>query len=111
MFNILSICDNTSLDPIWTIVGWIINAIWIGIPILLIILGTIDLAKAVITSKDDEKKKAWKSLGTRFLYAVGVFAVVWMVTFVLGLLAKVDNGDINYNESWKACWNKIKSSN
>ena len=112
MFNVLtSICDMESLKPVWKLVGFIVDAIMIGVPILLIVLGMIDLGKAVISSKEDEVKKATKAFGKRFLYAVGVFAVVWMVTFVLGLLAKVESPDISYNEaSWKACWNQIRNN-
>lgn len=104
-----SICEMSSLDPVWNIVGFIVKAIWIGVPILLIIFGMIDLGKAVIASKEDEVKKATKAFGKRFLYAVGVFVVVWLVQFVLSTVANVAGNDaVNYDESgWQACWNKI----
>ncbi len=94
------------LQPVWNLVGIIVNVIMIGVPILLIIFGMIDLGKAVIASKEDEVKKATKLLGKRFLYAVGVFAVVWIVTFVLETISDVATGtDFNYEESsWKQCW-------
>lgn len=49
----INICDPNSanLQPLWDLIGTIINVIWIGIPIILIILGSIDLGKAVISSK------------------------------------------------------------
>ena len=97
-----------SLNPIWNVIGFIVKAIWIGIPILLIIFGMIDLGKAVIASKEDEVKKATKAFGKRFLYAVAVFLVVWLVQVVLSTVASVGEGAVNYDEaSWKACWNKI----
>lgn len=103
-----SICEMPSLDPVWNIVGFIVKAIWIGVPILLIIFGMIDLGKAVIASKEDEVKKATKAFGKRFLYAVGVFAVVWLVGLVLNTVADLGAGAIDYDEAgWKACWNKI----
>ena len=109
MINVLAyICGAASnIKPIWNIVGFIINAIMIGVPILLIIFGMIDLGKAVIASKEDEVKKATKLLGKRFLYAVGVFAVVWVVTFILGTVADMaeNDGNFTYNEdSWQKCW-------
>ena len=68
----------------------------------------IDLGKAVIASKEDEVKKATKLLGKRFLYAVGVFASVWIVTLVLDIAADTigkGNNDYKYDEaSWKRCW-------
>ena len=104
------ICNNDAFNPIWYVVGTIINIIMIGVPILLVVFGMVDLGKAVISSKEDEVKKATKALGRRFLYAVAVFLVVWAVTAILGLLSKMNSDDITYNESsWKACWQKIRS--
>jgi len=99
---------NPGLQPVWNIVGIIVNVIMIGVPILLIIFGMIDLGKAVIASKEDEVKKATKLLGKRFLYAIGVFAMVWLVTFVLTTMSSVaKDTEYDYNEnkgSWKQCW-------
>ena len=66
----------------------------------------IDLGKAVIASKEDEVKKATKAFGKRFLYAVGVFAVVWLVTFVLNIVSGlgIEGVDKNTTEGWTACW-------
>jgi len=103
-----SICEMESLNPVWNVVGFIIKALWIGIPLLMIILGTIDLGKAVIASKEDEVKKAWKAFGRRLLYTVAVFLVVWIVGVVLSTVSNIGEGAVNYNEAgWKACWNKI----
>lgn len=104
-----SICEMESLNPLWNVVGFIVKAIWIGIPIILIVLGMIDLGKAVIASKEDEVKKATKAFGKRFIYAVAVFLVVWLVSFVLSTVASVGEGAVeDYNEAdWKACWCKI----
>ena len=109
MYFLASICEMSSLDPIWNIVGFIVKAIWIGVPILLIIFGMIDLGKAVIASKEDEVKKAWKAFGRRLLVAIAVFAVVWAVGAVFSLAADLGGDALKgYNEaSWKACWNKI----
>lgn len=113
MIDFLEICGaNTRIQPLWSIVGTIINAIMIGVPILLIIFGMVDLGKAVIASKEDEVKKATKLLGKRFLYAVGVFAVVWFVTFVFDTVGDMvkDEDDYSYvdnakeNDSWRRCW-------
>ena len=117
MINVLAatICgENSTLQPIWSIVGIIVNIIMIGVPILLIIFGMIDLGKAVIASKEDEVKKATKLLGKRFLYAVGVFAVVWIVTFLFDTIATTAGKDFEYQSEenykkndpndWRTCW-------
>lgn len=74
----------------------------IGIPILLIILGTIDLGKAVISSDDKEVKGAQNRLIKRFIYAAAVFFVVTFVTVVMNIVAQGGQGD---TESWADCWN------
>ena len=108
------ICTTSTLNPLWNIIGLVVKVIWIGVPVLLVILGMIDLGKAVIASKEDEVKKATKAFGKRFLYAVAVFAVVWIVTIVLNLVAGLgltngNGGTINKEDlnDWKNCWCKI----
>jgi len=108
----VDICTEDYL-PVWNIVGLVVNIIKIGIPIVLILFGMIDLGKAVIAGKEDEQKKATKLLGKRFLYAVGVFASVWIVTLVLDLAAGTignNNNDYQYDKaSWKRCWSLIST--
>ena len=116
---LVSICDPT-YQPIWNVVGLVIKTLWIGIPILLIILGTLDLGKAVISSKEDEVKKAKKSFINRLIYAILVFAVVWIVKVVLGIIASIGvagdtagNGEPEKNVStkgWVDCWNAAMNS-
>lgn len=109
MYFLESICEMSNLDPVWNIIGFIVKAIWIGVPILLIVLGMIDLGKAVIASKEDEVKKAWKAFGRRFLVAVAVFAVVWIVTAVFSMVANLGGDAVDEAQmtGWKACWDKI----
>ena len=103
-----SICAMESLNPVRKVVGFVVKTLWIGIPLLMIILGMIDLGKAVVAIKEDEVKKAWKAFGRRLLYTVAVFAVVWIVGLVLNTVSDIGDGAIGYDESsWKACWNKI----
>lgn len=107
-----SICDMPNLGPVWDIVGFIVKTIWYGVPLLLIIFGSIDLGKAVIASKEDEVKKAWKAFGRRFLYAVAVFAVVWIVTIILNVVSGLGftNGSAGGSvdvTGWAKCWEQI----
>lgn len=100
------------LKPIMTLVGWVVTAIQWGIPIILIILGMIDLGKAVIASKDDEVKKAQKAFGRRVLYAVLVFLVVWIVQLVFGTVVPAlfgSDGTVTGTNEWKGCWACIQS--
>ena len=65
----------TKTKPIWVLVGRILGIFKIVIPLLVIIFGMIDLGKAVIASKDDEIKKAAKSLLFRALAGILIFFI------------------------------------
>ena len=72
--------------------------IQIGIPIILIIMGSIDLGKAVLSSDDKEIKGATGRLIKRAIAAVAVFFVTTIVTILMDMLANTgavdgDDGD------------------
>lgn len=71
---------------IWRLVGKILLVFKIVIPLLVIIFGMIDLGKAVVASKDDEIKKAAKSLGMRALAGVLIFFIPTIVAFVFNMV-------------------------
>lgn len=85
----------------------IIPLIQIGIPIILIVLGMLDLGKAVMASKEDEIKSAQKMLIKRAIYAVAIFFVVLIVQLVFGLLASTGDKNIeNQGNNWVECWDR-----
>ena len=99
-------CDNL-LPIIRLIKNGIIPLIQIGIPIILILLGMLDLGKAVVASKEDEIKAAQKLLIKRAIYALAIFFVVLIVQLVLGLLSSTGDKNIeNQGANWSTCWNK-----
>ncbi len=102
-----------SIMPIIRIVrDGVLPLIQIGIPIILIVLGTIDLGKAVIASKEDEIKNAQKMLIKRCIYAAAVFFVVTLVSLVFNLIgtANKPNGDedIKGTLNWQTCWFEVE---
>ena len=101
--NFLGICDD--LAPLISLVkNGIIPLIQIGIPIILIILGMLDLGKAVMASKEDEIKSAQKLLIKRVGYAVAIFFVVLMVKLVFNLVASNSEGAASEATNWTQCW-------
>ena len=102
----LDSCESL-LPLIRLIKNGVIPLIQLGIPILLILYGMLDLGKAVLASKEDEIKSAQKMLIKRAIYAVSIFFVVLIVNVVFGLLGATDNKEIeNQGMSWSYCWNK-----
>ena len=65
----------------------VFDIIKIGVPILLIIMGAIDLGKAVMASDDKEIKAATSKLIKRAIAAAAVFFAVTIVDVVMGLVA------------------------
>ncbi len=82
----------------------------IGIPILLIVFGTIDLGKAVISSDEKEVKQAQSRLIKRCIYAVAIFFITTLVTLLMSLVTTgTEGGDKEANTTgWATCWNSIK---
>ena len=107
---LLDICDD--LLPILRFIKkGVIPLIQIGIPIILILLGMIDLGKAVIASKEDEIKKAQGMLIKRIIYAVAVFFVVTIVMLVFGIFVSSsaeDGENVTGTQTWITCWDEIK---
>lgn len=88
-------CSGTA--KIWQLVGRILTIFKIVIPLLVIIFGMIDLGKAVVGSKDDEIKKAAKSLGFRALAGVLIFFVPTLVGFVFSIADAFSDIDDDYS--------------
>lgn len=88
------------------IVGFIKSGIMpliqFAVPIVIIVLGSIDLFKAVIASKEDEIKAAQKMLIKRLIYGVAIFFIVFVVQLVFQSLAS--NGGGSFDNTWLACW-------
>ena len=94
MFNVLASCMGVEIPNILpNITSLIVNIIKIAVPIMLIIMGMLDLGKAVIASKDDEIKKAQSLFIKRIIAAALVFFIVAIVQLVFGILADADGSD------------------
>lgn len=87
---------------IWQIVGWLLLIFKIVIPILLIILGMIDLGKAVVSSDDKAVNKAGNSLLHRLLMAIAIFFVPTLVGLIFRMVG--DFGEVkNQYDLCAAC--------
>ena len=98
MFNILEVsCEATKqcsclIMPALSLIKQFINIVKIAIPIILIVMGMIDLAKAVIASKEDEMKKAQKTFINRLILGVAFFFIPVLVNIIMWLADIVWNG-------------------
>ena len=78
---------------ITNIIGYIVTGIKIGVPVLLVIFGMMDLGKAVMSSKEDEIKKAQTTFLKRLMVAAFVFFVITIVQFLVGILDNAGKKD------------------
>lgn len=76
----------------------------IFIPILLIVLGTVDLGKAVISSDEKAVKSAQSMLIKRCIYAAAIFFVTTIVSVVMNIVSNGADG----TSDWKGCWDAAK---
>lgn len=72
------------------LVHTIIVIIQIAVPVVLVIIGMIDLFKGVTAGKEDEMKKAQGIFVKRLISAALVFFVVAIVRLVIGIVADED---------------------
>lgn len=76
----------------------IMEYVRIIVPILIILLGTVDFAKAVIAGKEDNMKKAQKDFVIRIIAGVAVFFVPVLIDIIMDLAEIVWQG-----EGYKIC--------
>ena len=94
----------TYLNPIISIVKTVLTVVQWAIPIILIVIGTFDIMKAVIASKEDEIKAAQKLLIKRVVYAVVIFLIPTIVYFVFNIVSNTE-GIEGTGKFWD-CWNQ-----
>lgn len=73
-------------SSIWQFVGYILFALKIIIPLIIIILGVIDFVNATVSHKDDAIPAAAKGLLLRLIIGIAIFFVPVIVSLVLNLI-------------------------
>ena len=103
----INYCDD--LLPLIKVIKTVFNIIQFVIPIALILFGTIDLGKAVISSDDKEVKAAQSRLIKRCIYAVAIFFIVLLVNLIMNIIGDSQKGSKKVGNksdttSWFTCW-------
>lgn len=106
--QILGTCP-PELVSVMAIVRFVVNAICIAVPIILIVLIILDLAKIVTAGDIDDKlkKEVTSKVVTRIIFAVLIFLVPTIVRLVFGALPlpKGDSTDPTREDAtWRDCW-------
>lgn len=91
-----------NLVPAFRLIKKIITPlIQIGIPILLILMGSIDFARAVMANDEKSISEATSRFLRRCIAAVAVFFVVTIVNLLMSFFNKTDIGP---QTEWRSCW-------
>ena len=88
-------CSNEGVLTIFKILGFAVTALKIAIPIILIVLGMLDMGKAVTAGKDDEIKKQLVVFLKRAIAAIAVF----FVPSIVGLLMQIVNTQLTDSDA------------
>ena len=101
MLNLINLLDYTDpgefcsdMTPVLKIVGLVVFGIKVAVPIILIVIGMLDLAKAVTEKSDDNIKKAQQLLIKRAIAA----ALVFLVATIVGVVMRIVGSN-----AYKAC--------
>ena len=94
-------CNNTDLLSIIGIAKTVLRVLQIGIPIILLIFGPIDMGKAVMAGDEKEIKAATNILIKRAVAAVIVFLLFMVVSVITGWVGGTE---------WKECWAAARNS-
>lgn len=89
-------CARTA--SIWGVLGYVVLIFKIIIPLLLIILGMVDLGKAVVSSDDKAISKSVSTLVKRFIAAIIIFFIPTIVSAIFNAVANIDIQDADYNK-------------
>jgi len=89
-----------ALAQIMRLVNTVLMVIYVAVPIILIIMGSIDLIKAILQSDDKKMKEAQSLLWKRLMYGALIFFLGIIIQFVVfDVILSGDN-----NESLRNCW-------
>ena len=100
--NIESNCYG--FDPLVRVIrDGVFPIVQIAIPIILLVLCTFDLGRAVIGSDDKENKKILKRIVRKLVYAILIFFFITVINLVFTMVGSItDNEDLI---KWSNCWN------
>ena len=90
-------CGNVTGIPkkIPEITSYIMTIVQIAVPVILVIIGSIDLIKGITSQKEDEVKKNQKIFVKRLVIAVLIFFIIVIVKFIISLVADSSSGNIS----------------
>ncbi len=99
---------NSDMQVVFGIIVTLFDLIRFLIPIILIVLCTIDIFKIIVSKKEDEIKKLRKDVLMKIVYAI----IIYLLPFLIPTILKLANNIVpfDYDDSWKECWDYVEES-
>ncbi len=98
-------CQEENVLKVLRVVGYILYVAKILIPLILIVMGSIDFAKAVISSDDKALKEAAGTLVRRFIAAVIIFLLPTILNMLLDLIDNIADIQEDYGNCTECIFN------
>lgn len=90
MMFLIAGCEQSDVLKLILFIKELLNIVYFIIPIALIIMLSVDMAKNVIANKEDDMKKNLNTFMKRILYCVALFLVKPIVVFAISLLGNTN---------------------
>ena len=90
---------NDRLVDVIAIIYQVVKLLQLFIPILLIVLGSIDIGKAVVSGDEKKIKENQSRFVKRIIAAVIVFLIPWIVSLLMSIIG---------SNEWKSCWHDAR---
>ena len=94
-FDTSAFCSRPEVKGAFRALGWVIFFVKIIVPIIIIVMGSIDVFKAVTSNKSDEISKSVKTLVIRVIAGIIIFFIPTFINFIVKF---VSGGEEIYSE-------------
>ncbi len=105
MNDMMQMCCN--MKPFLNILRIVIRLLQFSVPLILLVLGTVDMIKAVASNDEKTAKNSLDTFIKRLMYGVLVFLVPFLVRLVLNIINNniLKGSDVD-SMNWLGCWNE-----
>lgn len=93
-----NICDEDSMQTVLRLVGVLLIIVKMLVPLILVVMGTIDLAKAVIGKDEKELGKSLKTFMLRIALGIFIFFIPSLVNWAFSVFNEYSDGDASVNK-------------
>ena len=82
-------CGKTA--AIWQLIGYALFALKVAVPIIIIVMASIEFGKAAISSDDKAIGKAAKNLVQKLVIGIVIFFIPTIVNIIIGIVGEMND--------------------